>query len=32
LEHCDKAKIASDTKKALDLLNSRGFSKQPNRE
>ncbi|MFC1949150.1 hypothetical protein ACFLW0_03145 [Chloroflexota bacterium] len=26
LKHCDKAKIASDTKKALDWLDSRGLS------
>ena len=29
LKQCDKAKIASDTKKALDWLESKGFSRQP---
>ncbi len=28
LKHCDKAKVASDTKKALDWLNSKGSSRQ----
>ncbi|MFC2072674.1 hypothetical protein ACFLUU_08280 [Chloroflexota bacterium] len=28
LKHCDKARVASDTKKALDWLNSNGFSGQ----
>lgn len=29
LQHCDKARVASDTKKALKRLNSNGFSLQP---
>ena len=29
LKHCDKARIASDTKKALDWLNANGLSSQP---
>jgi len=29
LKHCDKTKVASDTKKALDWLNRNGFSRQP---
>ncbi len=28
LKHCDKAKMASDTKKALNWLNANGFSRQ----
>ena len=28
LKHCDKARVASDTKKALNWLNSNGFSRQ----
>ena len=28
LKHCDKTKVASDTKKALDWLNRNGFSRQ----
>ncbi|MFC2051226.1 hypothetical protein ACFLT4_00660 [Chloroflexota bacterium] len=28
LKHCDSAKVASDTKKALDWLNSKGSSRQ----
>ncbi|MDP6632514.1 MAG: hypothetical protein QGI51_03305 [Dehalococcoidales bacterium] len=31
LKQCDKAKVASDTKKALDWLKSNGFSQQPDR-
>jgi len=29
LQQCDKARVASDTKKALERLNSNGFSLQP---
>lgn len=28
LEHCDKARVASDTRKALEQLNTNGFSKE----
>lgn len=28
LKHCDKAKVASDTKKALDWLNNHGYSQR----
>ncbi len=31
LKQCDKAKVASDTKKALDWLRSNGFSLQPDK-
>ncbi|MFC1941292.1 hypothetical protein ACFLWL_02660 [Chloroflexota bacterium] len=31
LKQCDKTKIASDTKKALDWLDSHGFSRQPDK-
>ncbi|MFC1940210.1 hypothetical protein ACFLXO_05960 [Chloroflexota bacterium] len=31
LKHCDKARVASDTKKALDWLNSKGSSRQPDK-
>jgi len=29
LKHCDKARVASDTKKALNWLNRNGFSSRP---
>ena len=31
LKQCDKARVASDTKKALNWLNSRGLSQQPDK-